>query len=504
MNKGTIYIEKINKYRVKEWKTFEKYFCFNCNYLPSFNNKNIECLTYDCAIYCYQCSFKILEEGKCKKCLKDLENRALNEKIIEELKGLIIQCKSAKCIEEVLYQDLNLHYSRCFYRFRKCPECRKFIINGKYQKHTIKCSPENNIDKNLALNPFFSQLFLKEPINLNFFPNVLKNNVHELKMMSEIISLKKTCSVIVDSNVPSLLALEISEKISFLVLGCMNGKIIIFFSLLNGSFSKTKILSEHTSYVNDLKEYLKKSYEVLFLSASNDKTIRLWSTISDTSLKVITWKNEFVCICITHSFQDNTFISGDIKSGIIKWDLSQREVASECFEIETKILWITCLALIKNSNFPHKYIITGYMDGIIKAWDLTSSKVIKTFNENIKTVIKSLQHYKEEIFLSASDDCFIKLWNLLDGYCIASYKVSNDPLYCMTFFKEENIVLVSSRDKTLKVLCFQQDPNLNDNCPIIKSFLIANDFISQFIYIKNSNFKLITCNYGKPEVTLYS
>jgi WD40 repeat protein len=116
-----------------------------------------------------------------------------------------------------------------------------------------------------------------------------------------------------------------------------------------------KTFSGHSNSINSLcliNDHL--------ASASNDKTIKIWSMNGDLIRTLTGHKDYVVTLC---PLSEYLLASGSLDSYIKIFDLQTGEVIKN---ITDHFDWITCLALFKNS----KYFASSSNDDTIKIWSL--------------------------------------------------------------------------------------------------------------------------------------
>jgi WD40 repeat protein len=185
------------------------------------------------------------------------------------------------------------------------------------------------------------------------------------------------------------------------------------------------------------------------ISASNDKTIKIWNLETGECLKSLKKHQSSVSSVLIIS--NNKFISGSEDKTIRIWD----QESHECLNTLTNESGVSCLCLISDIE-----IACGCNDGSINIWNLDRLTKIKTIRAHDGWIpyLKLTDNFK---LISCSSDKKIKVWNLTTFVCQKELIGHLNTIY----FLESNVNLMScSSDKTIKLW------NL-ETCEILRSIL---------------------------------
>jgi guanine nucleotide-binding protein subunit beta-2-like 1 protein len=168
-----------------------------------------------------------------------------------------------------------------------------------------------------------------------------------------------------------------------------------------------KVLSSHSHFVQDLALSLDSRYA---LSASWDKTLRLWDLTSGNSTTTFVGHEKDVLTC---SFSaDNRQIASGARDGEIKiWN-----TVGECkftVEDEKHSDWVSAIRFSPDTK--SNTLATGSWDGSIKVWDSQSMTLQNTFLGHSNAVTTLAYATKSCYLASGGKDGNIILWNIEAG-----------------------------------------------------------------------------------------
>jgi WD40 repeat protein len=174
------------------------------------------------------------------------------------------------------------------------------------------------------------------------------------------------------------------------------------------------------------------------ISASNDKTIKIWNLESGECLKTLDHHTHSILI-----IPNNKFISQPYDTTIKIWDLNSYECLKTLFGI-LPYVWSLCL-------ISDNQIACGCVDGSVNIWNLDNSTKIKTFKAH-DDYINYLLLFDKTKLLSCSDknDKKIKIWSLETFTCIKVFQGHSDDINHLKLTSEGNL-LSCSQDKTVKL-----------------------------------------------------
>ncbi|KAJ7481199.1 WD40-repeat-containing domain protein [Mycena galericulata] len=167
------------------------------------------------------------------------------------------------------------------------------------------------------------------------------------------------------------------------------------------------------------------------VSASRDRTIRIFDVASTHLIRTITGHSEWVrCVMpsddgklLASASNDHTARIWDPLTGESKMELRGHENAVEVVAFAPPVAYaaIRELAGIPNtdrSKRPGAYVVTGARDKTIKLWDTASGQLLRNLPGHDNWVRALAFHPSGKFLLSASDDKTIRVWELSTGRCM--------------------------------------------------------------------------------------
>eukprot|EP00792_Barthelona_sp_PAP020_P001238 TRINITY_DN11978_c0_g1_i1.p1 TRINITY_DN11978_c0_g1~~TRINITY_DN11978_c0_g1_i1.p1 ORF type:complete len:1095 (+),score=374.83 TRINITY_DN11978_c0_g1_i1:38-3322(+) len=236
---------------------------------------------------------------------------------------------------------------------------------------------------------------------------------------------------------------------------------------------KDKTLTSHTNIVWCIDISANQKF---IATASEDKTVIIWNYDTFEMVHILHDHNTAV--------MDLTFSSDDrylatCSNVIIIYDLHDFDIVSEFTEHEKSI---KSLSFSKDS----KYLVSGDAAGVIKTWDLSQTKSLKTFtlqegfcwrvlfspNDDLIGVLPNTENAylisrgsfevsqkfeghtqsitsicfnsNGSIVATGSIDETVKLWHLMSGECIQTFDNHGSTITGLKFFNEDQKLLVST------------------------------------------------------------
>jgi len=146
------------------------------------------------------------------------------------------------------------------------------------------------------------------------------------------------------------------------------------------------------------------------ISASNDKTLRVWDMETGQCLKVLEGHTDKV---------DQVTLTGDGRAISKSFDNTLR-----IWNIET----YQCLSVLRGHSYHiNDFVITSdgrlisaSSDSTVRVWDLETSKCLKVLKHN--NHVTHVAMMKDGHVFSASEDDKIRTWNIETGRCTAELK----------------------------------------------------------------------------------
>ena len=214
------------------------------------------------------------------------------------------------------------------------------------------------------------------------------------------------------------------------------GQLVIKVNGLSKDFGDLiNIYNEHVKCINSIQVDVGSNK---LISASDDKTIKIWNLETGECLKTLNdHKNYVNCILI---ISNNRFMSGSEDKTIKIWDLNTYECLNT-LENDSKV---SSLCLISESQ-----VACSCLGGSIHIWDLNSFKNVKSFRAH-DDWIKYLLLVDKTKLVSCSISGKIKVWSLDTFECINVLEGHSDIVFYLELNSKGNLVSCSE-DKTIKI-----------------------------------------------------
>lgn len=193
----------------------------------------------------------------------------------------------------------------------------------------------------------------------------------------------------------------------------------------------------------------------VIITGSEDKTIRVWSTVDYCECLGICIGHEDYINCI--AMQDNYIVSGSADKTVRIWDVTSFEQ----------------VAILKGHNslinrliLSDDYILSSSYDRTIRLWSFNDGHFIRNFLGHTRGVYpmilicnesKGLNGYDKysasssrSILISGSADFTAKLWSLDTGRCLYTFKGHRGAITCMGTDAVAKYLVTGSTDFTVR------------------------------------------------------
>jgi hypothetical protein len=178
-------------------------------------------------------------------------------------------------------------------------------------------------------------------------------------------------------------------------------------------------------------------------SASDDKTLKIWD--GETGKKLVTLKghnDKVYCCCYAPNGEQIASASCD--KTVKVWDREQGK--KRCTLRNHTSAVFSC-------NFSHdgKQLVSGSDDKTIRVWDWANNAELFCFQGHTGTVWSCEFSPTDEQVLSASMDGTVKLWDLETKQALRTYRGHSAPVHHAIFAKDGSKIVSASRDRSIKV-----------------------------------------------------
>jgi hypothetical protein len=274
--------------------------------------------------------------------------------------------------------------------------------------------------------------------------------------------------------------------------------------------TRVRTLKEHYGKVFDLKALYSgkdtniNNYQKLFISAGEDKLIKIWNIELNYSLK--TYVNNSTVFCLenlfNYSLDESLFLSGDKNKTISLWKVDFNNDESKNLKlltIETDHETYVWRLLHLNKIEPFSYVLSGG-NPEIKLYDLDDEsgceEAIRTYKGHSGWV-HSLIYVRDNLFASGSSDKSIKIWNFNEEACVKTLFTGKGIIYSLLSLNEFvevphedlNIIISSGDEKKIKFIDF-------DTQEVLEQYS-KSEGIYKMVFLPNSErFKICGIDYG--------
>lgn len=215
------------------------------------------------------------------------------------------------------------------------------------------------------------------------------------------------------------------------------------------SFSATSIvdislppknLSGHTSYVN---------YTIIspdgqkLISASADKTIKIWDLVSGREIKTLIGHSSYVNY-LAISPDGQILVSASADKTIKVWNLAANQ---EIYTLNGHNNYVNALAISSDGQ----WLASGSADKTVKIWNLVNGQKIRTLTGHTSPINSVAISLNGEFLASGSADKTIKIWNLATGKEMRALIGHTSPINSVAITPDGQLLASGSADKTIKI-----------------------------------------------------
>jgi WD40 repeat protein len=166
---------------------------------------------------------------------------------------------------------------------------------------------------------------------------------------------------------------------SFLAAGLANGKINIYNIENNSNGSLVKVLSGHTTFVNDLAFI---SLGSLLASSSSDKAVCIWYL--DTTTLKYTLKGHASAVFGINLITSDVLASGSFDFTIKMWNLASGSLIRTLTNHTNYTYWSIDDYLSYDDG--RKLLVSGSLDTTIKVWNWETGECLNTINTGLNVI----------------------------------------------------------------------------------------------------------------------
>ena len=179
------------------------------------------------------------------------------------------------------------------------------------------------------------------------------------------------------------------------------------------------------------------------ISASDDMTLKLWDLATGACLQTYTGHtNSVYSVVLTEDNQRMISASGD--NTLKLWDVA----TGACLQTYTGHTdWVRSVVLTEDNQ----RMISASDDKTLKLWDVATGACLKTYTGHTHYVMSVVLTEDNQRMISASWDKTLKLWDVATGACLQTYTGHTNAVYSVVLTEDNQGMISASWDKTLKI-----------------------------------------------------
>jgi WD40 repeat protein len=181
----------------------------------------------------------------------------------------------------------------------------------------------------------------------------------------------------------------------------------------------------------------------LALSASKDKTLRLWDLISGMSVRIFEGHEGFVSgVALSPDNRHAVSVSPD--GSVRIWEVG---TGRQLKKLKGHSGWVRAVAV---SPLGH-CAVTGGEDRVLRLWSLATGNQVRVFHRHEYGVMSAAFSPDGRFVLSASEDRSLKLWEVNTGKEARKFPGHTNVVAAVAFSPDGEQALSGSYDKTVKL-----------------------------------------------------
>ncbi|CAN8256072.1 unnamed protein product [Cochlearia groenlandica] len=262
------------------------------------------------------------------------------------------------------------------------------------------------------------------------------------------------------------------------------------------TMSCSYVLSGHKEVVLSLDTCVSSSGNVLIVTGSKDKTVRLWNATSKSCIGIGTGHNGDILAVAFAKKSFSFFVSGSGDRTLKVWSLDGiAEDSDEPINLKTRSVVaahdkdINSVAVARNDTLVctgsedrtasiwrlpdlvhvvtlkgHKRrvfsvefstvdqcVMTASGDKTVKIWAISDGSCLKTFEGHTSSVLRASFITDGTQFVSCGADGLLKLWNVNTSECIATYDQHEDKVWALAVGKKTEMIATGGGDAVINL-----------------------------------------------------
>jgi WD40 repeat protein len=257
-----------------------------------------------------------------------------------------------------------------------------------------------------------------------------------------------------------------------LIGSCSRDFTVKIWNISNLSSTAIQTFTGHTDEVNDLASFKYADgnmRDILIASASNDRTIQIWSIATGLKMNEIKFTNGPVFVCLLLIEEFDLLASGDSHNQIKLFNIGRNFTLNSTLLGHKKT--VLELVLINETT-----LVSSSQDTTIIIWDLIRLSILTTLYGHTNSV-NGLSLISENLLISGANDNTIRVWDLVNQILLKNISTGDTGIVAL---KNENYFFiggsgVNSGIKKMNVLTGQKLLNVNVRMRVGTMLLLENN-----------------------------